>query len=339
MESCKAAILFSIKYSTTNNISNKDGMNGKDLKLLKTWKAVKPLFCSASNIQNPFEFPRQQGNEDNCTPEVAQFKSSFKVYNPNKPPPAPTSTTTRHSDSTKEFQVEGSASAGPIRTPNSSNIMQDSSANSSRSSSRHRAIPEESGNHIRQEQRGILFGQENFTAINSRNMNQNGNRTVNNGIQTRPTNVPPQQPNNGFDFGNFPGYNQDRPYAASANHQSFVSNRRLDTVGNLGPGSYSFRGPNDALQRNMDLSEMPFLQHHFREPRGEPANQPTIISALPNVSRRRYQSMTENSSLSAEQSREIAKARNHYATKVAAEYEEKTAALYAQLKRIRKPTI
>uniref|UniRef100_A0AC34FXM5 Uncharacterized protein n=1 Tax=Panagrolaimus sp. ES5 TaxID=591445 RepID=A0AC34FXM5_9BILA len=54
--------------------------------LTKKWKNEKQFFTDSSTsfIQISFDIPRQQANEDTRTPEVAQFKASQKLFNPNK---------------------------------------------------------------------------------------------------------------------------------------------------------------------------------------------------------------------------------------------------------------
>uniref|UniRef100_A0AC34FGE9 Exophilin 5 n=1 Tax=Panagrolaimus sp. ES5 TaxID=591445 RepID=A0AC34FGE9_9BILA len=53
--------------------------------LINKWKTPKHFFSGVlSTFQNPFEFPRQQEYEGTKTPEVAHFKASQKMLNPNQ---------------------------------------------------------------------------------------------------------------------------------------------------------------------------------------------------------------------------------------------------------------
>uniref|UniRef100_A0AC35FNA1 Uncharacterized protein n=1 Tax=Panagrolaimus sp. PS1159 TaxID=55785 RepID=A0AC35FNA1_9BILA len=57
-----------------------DGIKNEDLKEIKNAKHVD----SISVIQNLFEFPRQQDNDQSNEPEVAGFRANQQLLNPNQ---------------------------------------------------------------------------------------------------------------------------------------------------------------------------------------------------------------------------------------------------------------
>uniref|UniRef100_A0AC34FYS8 Uncharacterized protein n=1 Tax=Panagrolaimus sp. ES5 TaxID=591445 RepID=A0AC34FYS8_9BILA len=65
-------------YENSIEASNENECNEEEKCLIKNFKNAKEIFVDS----NPFEFPRQQENQ-NIEPEVMQFKASQRLRNPN----------------------------------------------------------------------------------------------------------------------------------------------------------------------------------------------------------------------------------------------------------------
>uniref|UniRef100_A0AC34FEV4 Uncharacterized protein n=1 Tax=Panagrolaimus sp. ES5 TaxID=591445 RepID=A0AC34FEV4_9BILA len=66
--------------------AEKEDLKDSKKGLIKKWDISKQFLSglSSPNIQNPFEFPRQQESEEARQPEVVQFKASQKLLDPKK---------------------------------------------------------------------------------------------------------------------------------------------------------------------------------------------------------------------------------------------------------------
>uniref|UniRef100_A0AC34GV96 RanBP2-type domain-containing protein n=1 Tax=Panagrolaimus sp. ES5 TaxID=591445 RepID=A0AC34GV96_9BILA len=82
-----AAYENSVEASHANECNEVEGLNKNNgkLSMSEKWRNAKHILSvSTSIVQNPFEFPRQQKEDQSTNPEVMQFKASQRLLNPNQ---------------------------------------------------------------------------------------------------------------------------------------------------------------------------------------------------------------------------------------------------------------